>query len=133
MSLLPNRDQVYLQMYCLCLQVWYLDVLVDQFDLCHLFILNIDICSFGRHSKSLNLEKKRCGYCYGKFEVFVNSNHQNQQKKVLKTPKAPSAFALFVKENYGVVKQENSNLKHGDIMKKLGEKFTSLKVKQHNS
>ncbi|KAB7500296.1 Acidic repeat-containing protein, partial [Armadillidium nasatum] len=28
--------------------------------------------SIGRHSKSLDTEKKVCGYCYGKFELIVN-------------------------------------------------------------
>lgn len=87
--------------------------------------------SFGRHSKSLDLEKKRCGYCYGRFEVFLSSEVQghNSQEKVMKTPRAPNAFALFVKENYGIVKQGNAHMKHGDIMKKLSENFASMKVK----
>lgn len=92
-----------------------------------------DFCfSFGRHSKSLDLDKKRCGYCYGRFEVFLSSQvqeGQTNQGKVLKTPRAPNAFALFVKENYGIVKQGNAQLKHGDIMKKLSENFSCLKVK----
>ncbi|KAJ1529888.1 hypothetical protein ONE63_006619 [Megalurothrips usitatus] len=86
--------------------------------------------SFGRHSKSLDLNRKRCGYCYGTFEVFLTSKGEGSLQNAPKTPKAPSAFALFVKENYGLLKKENGNLKHGDIMKKLGEKFTSMKVQQ---
>ncbi|XP_050442475.1 arrestin domain-containing protein F-like isoform X2 [Adelges cooleyi] len=35
--------------------------------------------SFGRHSKSLNLEKKRCGYCYGEFELIVNKINKNPE------------------------------------------------------
>ncbi|KAK3915947.1 Acidic repeat-containing protein [Frankliniella fusca] len=33
--------------------------------------------SFGRHSKSLDLDKKRCGYCYGTFEVFLSSKRRS--------------------------------------------------------
>ncbi|XP_052126179.1 germ cell nuclear acidic protein-like isoform X2 [Frankliniella occidentalis] len=92
--------------------------------------------SFGRHSKSLDLDKKRCGYCYGTFEVFLSSKGPNTKEKdseTPKAPKAPSGFALFVKENYGLIKQDHSDFKHGDIMKKLGEKFAQMKVKQSTS
>lgn len=87
--------------------------------------------SFGRHSKSLDLDKKRCGYCYGRFEVFLSSQVKvkNNQEQVAKTPRTPNAFALFVKENYKTVKEGNAQMKHGDIMKKLGENFASMKVK----
>ncbi|XP_034249369.1 acidic repeat-containing protein-like isoform X2 [Thrips palmi] len=90
--------------------------------------------SFGRHSKSLDLDKKRCGYCYGRFEVLLSSQvqGQNNPEKVMKTPRAPNAFALFVKENYGTIKQGNAHLKHGDIMKKLSENFACMKVKSSN-
>lgn len=78
------------------------------------------------------MEKKRCGYCYGQFEVFLTGKDQ-EQKGILKTPKAPNAFALFVKENYGLIKQENVVLKHADIMKKLSENFAAMKVKNSGS
>lgn len=91
--------------------------------------------SFGRQSKSIDIEKKRCGKCYGVFEILVNSKKpnnvgsENTPNSGLRTPRAPSAFALFVKENYGIIKQSIPGLKHADVMKELGQKFASLKSK----
>lgn len=88
--------------------------------------------SFGRHSKSLDLERKRCGHCYSKFEVLINKvTKQGETKTVSATPrKEPTAFSLFVKENYALYK--NPERKHGDVMKMLGEKFAQLKVQKGN-
>lgn len=86
--------------------------------------------SIGRHSKSLDIERKRCGYCYGKFEVLLNKVTKNGEKKmVTATPKKEAnGFALFVKENYS--KLRTPDLKHGDVMKLLGQKFNELKLQK---
>ncbi|XP_050541014.1 uncharacterized protein LOC126905399 [Daktulosphaira vitifoliae] len=106
--------------------------------------------SIGRHSKSLNLEKKRCGYCYGEFELIVNKMNKNptvninlqglqtdplkelykidDKPQTNKLPRKPSKFAIFVKENYGKAKRENPLLKHGEIMKILGSQFSVAKT-----
>ncbi|KAK5646945.1 hypothetical protein RI129_005409 [Pyrocoelia pectoralis] len=103
---------------------------------CHDYVINTKYTyqcmdcgySIGRHSKSLDIERKRCGYCYGKFEVFVNkTNKEGEIKSVPATPKKPpTAFALFVKENYATYKTPRLN--HGQVMKLLGQKFTEVKV-----
>ncbi|KAL1459903.1 hypothetical protein WDU94_011850 [Cyamophila willieti] len=80
---------------------------------------------FGRHSKSLNIERKVCGYCHGKFILLTNSR-QGQTEQTTKRP--PTQFALFVKENYARVKQENVGVKHGDVMKLLSQKFAQTKL-----
>ncbi|CAB3385845.1 Hypothetical predicted protein [Cloeon dipterum] len=74
--------------------------------------------SFGRSSKSLDTERKVCGYCKGKFELIVNNKKG--------TPREPKGFALFVKENYKIVKQKD--MKHKDVMQLLSEKFKSTKL-----
>lgn len=52
---------------------------------------------------------------------------KGETKSVLATPKREvNGFALFVKENYGSVMK--SNLKHGEVMKILGQKFQEMKV-----
>ncbi|XP_050716060.1 uncharacterized protein LOC126998430 isoform X1 [Eriocheir sinensis] len=93
--------------------------------------------SIGRHSKSLDMEKKVCGYCYGKFELLVNHKTQKGQQKVTpsipsqgppKTPKTPGPFAVFVKKNYGSVKKSTPHLKHGDVMRILSTKFGEMKT-----
>eukprot|EP00090_Calanus_glacialis_P017283 TRINITY_DN26948_c0_g1_i1.p1 TRINITY_DN26948_c0_g1~~TRINITY_DN26948_c0_g1_i1.p1 ORF type:complete len:892 (-),score=270.16 TRINITY_DN26948_c0_g1_i1:95-2488(-) len=90
--------------------------------------------SIGRHSKSLDTEKKVCGHCYGRFQLVVNG--KTVQTKVADgataagaapaKPKAPNAFALFVKENYKVYKQPG--VTHGDVMKMLSSKFSATKI-----
>lgn len=91
--------------------------------------------SIGRHSKSLNLDRKCCGYCRGRFEVFLTSQLSNTNTKCntesTKKQRAPNAFAVFVKENYATVKQENK-VAHGEIMKLLSQKFAQIKVWSHD-
>ncbi|XP_014475006.1 PREDICTED: putative leucine-rich repeat-containing protein DDB_G0290503 isoform X2 [Dinoponera quadriceps] len=76
--------------------------------------------SIGRHSKSLDIEKKRCGYCYGKFELLVNKTTKSGTVQVQTSKKEPSGFALYVKQNYNSVKKEKNNIRHADVMKILG-------------
>lgn len=46
----------------------------------------------------------------------------------MQTPKRePSAFALYVKENYNSVKKDK-NLKHAEVMKLLGQQFSAIKI-----
>uniref|UniRef100_A0A1B6DXM7 SprT-like domain-containing protein n=1 Tax=Clastoptera arizonana TaxID=38151 RepID=A0A1B6DXM7_9HEMI len=89
----------------------------------------------GRHSKSLDTNRKRCGYCRGKFEVFLTSKMSadkapSEMTDTVKASRTPSAFAMFVKNNYALVKQESKNLRHGDVMKLLGQKFAAVKLAQ---
>ncbi|KAG8232246.1 hypothetical protein J437_LFUL011799 [Ladona fulva] len=83
--------------------------------------------SIGRHSKSLDVERKVCGICCGKFELFVNKKN-DKGKPMPSTPRTPNAFALFVKENYGSAKKSKENLKHKDVMKILSEQFAATKI-----
>ncbi|KAG0715934.1 Acidic repeat-containing protein [Chionoecetes opilio] len=93
--------------------------------------------SIGRHSKSLDTQKKVCGLCFGRFELLVNSKTSQGQNRdgpstpaldPPKTPRTPGPFALFVKENYGSVKKSTPHLKHGDVMRVLSTKFESVKT-----
>ncbi|KAF5277771.1 hypothetical protein FQR65_LT03751 [Abscondita terminalis] len=92
---------------------------------CHDYVINTKYTyrcmdcgySIGRHSKSLDVERKRCGYCYGKFEILLNKTTKDGETKAVPvTPKkAPSGFALFVKEHYAIYKTPQLN--HGQVMK----------------
>ncbi|KAK7070972.1 hypothetical protein SK128_014892 [Halocaridina rubra] len=93
--------------------------------------------SIGRHSKSLDTERKVCGYCHGKFELIVNSQgggatvgnpNTPGSHSYPKTPRTPNAFALYVKKNYKSVKSSRKSLKHGDVMKLLSAEFGKLKT-----
>lgn len=80
----------------------------------------------------MDVKRKRCGYCYGTFEVFLTSKVQYDrapsESDSAKIPRTPSAFAMFVKENYGKIKKENGKLPHGDVMKLLGQQFAAVKL-----
>ncbi|XP_064083243.1 uncharacterized protein LOC135199276 [Macrobrachium nipponense] len=110
---------------------------------CHSYEINCKYtyrctkCSYsiGRHSKSLDTERKVCGLCYGKFELIVNSKGRGSKSSNSgtpshgsQTPRTPGAFALFVKENYNSVKKSRQNLKHVDVMKILSADFAKLKT-----
>ncbi|XP_012543429.1 uncharacterized protein LOC105840891 [Monomorium pharaonis] len=85
--------------------------------------------SIGRHSKSLDIEKKRCGYCFGKFELLLNRTTKSGTVQQVQTPKRePTGFALYVKQNYNSVKKEQSNMRHADVMKLLGQQFSAIKI-----
>ena len=47
----------------------------------------------------------------------------NKDGKVSKV-RTPNKFAMFVKENYGSVKKDNSSMKHADIMRLLSQDFS---------
>ncbi|XP_076176048.1 uncharacterized protein LOC143151112 [Ptiloglossa arizonensis] len=83
--------------------------------------------SIGRHSKSLDIEKKRCGHCYGKFELLLNKTTKSGIVQVRTPKKELTGFALYVKENYNVVKKKH-NKKHAEVMKILGQQFSAIKI-----
>ncbi|XP_034952658.1 acidic repeat-containing protein [Chelonus insularis] len=85
----------------------------------------------GRHSKSLDTVRKRCGHCYGKFELLINRTTRSGRIEH-ETPKvkAPSKFALYVKENYHEVKTKHLVNDHREIMKILGQQFSAMKIAQ---
>lgn len=88
--------------------------------------------SIGRHSKSLDIEKKRCGHCYGKFELLINKATKSGTVQMQTPRREPSGFALYVKQNYSSVKKGKTNMKHADVMKTLGQQFSALKITKKN-
>ena len=92
--------------------------------------------SIGRHSKSLDTERKVCGHCHGRFELVVNtgatparggaSASNTATPASSAKPKAPTGFALFVKENYKLHKVPGKS--HADVMKILSTKFSETKI-----
>jgi len=90
-------------------------------------------CSYtiGRHSKSLDTEKKVCGHCHGKFKLVVNATSTNNKENNANgvtgsAPKTPNAFALFVKENYKHHKKEG--VTHKNVMEVLSLEFKKFKL-----
>jgi hypothetical protein len=79
--------------------------------------------SFGRHSKSLDLNRKVCGVCHGRFELIINTANGGTASA---PQKKPNAFALFVKENYKIERKEK--MKHQEVMLALSQKFKEAKL-----
>jgi len=82
---------------------------------------------YGRHSKSIKLDKHRCGVCKNKLE-FMGKLQADGNYVVPKT-RATSAFTVFMRENMASVKRRYPKAKHSDIMKILSEQY-KLKQKQ---
>jgi len=80
---------------------------------------------YGRHSKSIKLDKHRCGVCKSKLEFM--GKLQPDGNYVVPKARATSAFTLFMKENMATVKRRYPKAKHSEIMKILSEQY---KVKQ---
>ncbi|XP_052431245.1 germ cell nuclear acidic protein isoform X3 [Carassius gibelio] len=70
--------------------------------------------TIGRHSKSLDTTKFVCALCTGQLVLLTPSK-----------PRAPTAFASFVKENYGSVRQDLAGQSHAEVMRKLSADFSS--------
>jgi len=76
-----------------------------------------------RHSKSLNVNKTRCGMCMSKFR-FVGAVDRNG------TPmkaRRPNSFALFVKEHFSRVRKEMPCASHGEVMKRIAATWAEQK------
>ncbi|TRY67449.1 hypothetical protein TCAL_03735 [Tigriopus californicus] len=85
----------------------------------------------GRHSKSLDTDRKVCGLCRGRFELLVNrkagANTETPGRRVEPTtPRTPNKFALFVKENYKHVRLPGVD--HRDAMMMLSSQFALSKI-----
>ncbi|KAM3849641.1 germ cell nuclear acidic protein-like [Diretmus argenteus] len=76
--------------------------------------------TIGRHSKSLDTQRFMCAFCMGQLVLLTPSK-----------PRAPTAFANFVKENYGNVRQQLVGQSHTEVMRKLSADFaTKTKLSQ---
>ena len=82
--------------------------------------------SIGRHSKSLDVERKVCGHCHGRFQLLLNRQAASSGTPEGKS-RAPTPFANFVKENYK--HHRTPGVSHGDVMKILSAKFSQTKLK----
>ena len=82
----------------------------------------------GRHSKSLDTEKKVCGHCRGRFQLLVSGSRNTSSASLPATPRTPNPFAQFVKENYGSVKKQGGGLPHKQVMDMLSKQFAKTKI-----
>lgn len=69
-----------------------------------------------RHSKSLNIEKDRCGKCLAKFELLLKNEMQTPKRTLTK-------YNLFIKEHFQRVKQTQPHLSTPQLMKHLSQEY----------
>lgn len=76
---------------------------------------------YGRHSKSIDVDRQACGICSGRLGFLGKFNADGTPQKT----RGPSKFSLFVKENYARAKEELGPHKgdHASVMKVLSEKW----------
>ena len=83
---------------------------------------------YGRHSKSIDVEKKRCGLCGGRLEFMGKFTSDGVLVKGSNVEKKATGYAKFVQDNFGDVKKELGNkTPHKKIMEKLSEKWNEKK------
>ncbi|XP_026135259.1 acidic repeat-containing protein [Carassius auratus] len=70
--------------------------------------------TIGRHSKSLDTSKFVCALCTGQLVLMTPSK-----------PRAPTAFASFVKDNYSSARRDLAGQSHAEVMRKLSADFAS--------
>lgn len=88
-----------------------------------LFVLCVCVFSIGRHSDSLDTSLMRCGRCQGALVRLGRFNADGTPAK----ERAPTAFALFVQQQYSCTKAANPNTPHRDIMKLLSSGYKESK------
>ncbi|XP_057381437.1 germ cell nuclear acidic protein-like [Daphnia carinata] len=107
-----------------------------NYEIAFKFYYNCVRCKYsvGRHSKSIDTTTHVCPMCKGQLQLSQEPSSGGAAKEEgatakPKTPRTPNAFALFVKENYGVVKSSRADLPHAAVMKLLSAKFAESKLK----
>jgi predicted SprT family Zn-dependent metalloprotease len=88
-----------------------------SYDIAFKYVWECKACGaeYKRHSKSINLEKHRCGSCKGELA---------QIKPVPRRAAARTEYQEFMKENMRIVKQENPDSPQKEIMKVVAEKWS---------
>lgn len=82
---------------------------------------------YKRHSKSINLQKHRCGCC------------KSLLKQIKPIPRAPSGttkqsqYQVFLKEHMSIVRSENPGAPQKDVMKILGDRWAKRDCQDGNN
>ena len=89
-------------------------------------LLALHLCSFAfrirRHSKSVDVDTKVCGYCNAPFQLLYSS-----AKSQSAANRTPNQFALFVKENYASMKSTQPGMKHAELMSAISMRYRQFK------
>jgi predicted SprT family Zn-dependent metalloprotease len=83
-----------------------------------------------RQSKSIDLDRKICGVagCGGNFQLLRQIKNKDG-KTIVSTPKAPSKYNIFMKENYALIKQMNPGASHKEVMSLVSQEYKKISGK----
>ena len=84
--------------------------------------------TYGRHSKSIDTDKKCCGKCRGRLTLDQGGMRRQAASTVAEAaaPRTPNAFAMFVKDKYKTCR--TPGMSHGDAMKQISAMFAQTKI-----
>jgi hypothetical protein len=99
------------------------DIDDDDAIIMHINFLICCVCRVGRHSKSLDTDRKVCGKCRGRFQLLSTGS---RSASTTATPRTPNPFAMFVKENYSSVRRPG--VPHKEVMDLLSKEFAKTKL-----
>ncbi|GAM89291.1 hypothetical protein ANO11243_073280 [Dothideomycetidae sp. 11243] len=82
--------------------------------------------TYGRHSRSLNTTRARCGRCRGKLVQIKPVPRKGVSSSPEKKKTVPSGFAGYVKIHFADVRKElkrDGKVEHGVVMEELGRRW----------
>ena len=91
----------------------------------HNYLCQTEWCGqvFGRHSKSIDVDRKRCGRCNGILKLMPKMRTDGTPAK----QRAPSGFAAFMKVHFGRVKAEHPGASHAEVMRCVSADYAAAK------
>ncbi|KAG6090192.1 hypothetical protein E4U30_008215 [Claviceps sp. LM220 group G6] len=95
---------------------------VWQCDSCHL--------EYKRHSKSIDIQRQRCGSCKGQLEQISPTP---RGKRNSNDGPSQSSYQLFVKEQMQLLKKANSNFLQQDLLKIIAKAWAAKKEGENGS
>lgn len=99
---------------------------IDQFLMTHTRNDSIRQFYSSLTNSKLKVDNIFCGFCRGPVELFRIQIKNG--RRVTVALRKPGSFALFVKENYRLIK--TPDITHAGVMKALSEKYSKLTVAQ---
>ncbi|KAG6105005.1 hypothetical protein E4U13_008104 [Claviceps humidiphila] len=95
---------------------------VWQCDSCHL--------EYKRHSKSIDIQRQRCGSCKGQLEQIRPTR---RGKRNSNDGPGQSSYQLFVKEQMQLLKKANSNVLQQDLLQIVAKAWAAKKESENDS
>jgi predicted SprT family Zn-dependent metalloprotease len=99
-----------------------------SYDIQYKYIWECTICGviYQRHSKSISVERQRCGSCKGTLVQTRPAPRSAAARKL-------TSYQTFVKENMKKIKLENPGSPQKDVMRLLAKKYQEMKVPERGS